>query len=80
VKNTPFDGQLWADLPEQVLLQRVQQVIREELSPCQRETLMDYYFHRMSIPEIAAKRGVQKSTAWRTLCRAERKLRRYLKY
>ena len=80
MKNTRFESQLWANLPKQVLLQRVQKVMREELSPCQRETLLDYYFHRMSIPEIAAKRGVQKSTVWRTLRRAEEKLRRYLKY
>lgn len=67
-------------LPKEVQLKRVQRVIREELTALQRETLMDYYFHRMSIPEIAAKRGVYKSTVSRTLHRAEDRLRRYLKY
>jgi IS30 family transposase len=41
---------------------------------------MDYYFHKMTIPQIAAKRNVHKSTVSRTLRRAEERLRRYLKY
>ena len=52
----------------------------EELTQLQRETLTDYYFHRMTIPEITARRGVHKSTVSRTLHRAENRLRRYLKY
>ena len=80
MKNTPFEGLVWPHLSQEAQLKRVQQVLREELSPCQRETILDYYFHRMSIPEIAAKRGVQKSTVCRTLHRAEARLRRYLKY
>jgi RNA polymerase sigma factor (sigma-70 family) len=55
-------------------------VIQEELTPLQRETLSAYYFHRQTIPQIAAERGVNKSTVSRTLRRAEDKLRRYLKY
>ena len=53
---------------------------REELTDLQRETLLDYYFRRMTIPQIAAQRGVHKSTVCRTLHRAEDRLRRYLKY
>jgi RNA polymerase sigma factor (sigma-70 family) len=55
-------------------------VIREELTPLQRETLIAYYFQEQTIPQIAADRGVNKSTVSRTLRRAEEKLRRYLKY
>ncbi len=80
MKNTLYEGYLGPRLPKQVQLQRVQRVIREELTALQRETLLDYYFHRMTIPEIAAKRGVHKSTVSRTLHRAEDRLRRYLKY
>lgn len=80
MKNTLYDGYRGPRLPKQVQLQRVQRVIREELTPLQRETLLDYYFHRMTIPEIAARRGVHKSTVCRTLHRAEDRLRRYLKY
>ena len=67
-------------LPREVQLQRIQQVIRRELTELQRQTLLSYYFQRMIIPEIAARRGVHKSTVCRTLRRAENKLRRYLKY
>ena len=80
MKNTRYDGYRGIRLPKQVQLQRVQRVIDEELTPLQRETLLDYYIRQENIPEIAAKRGVNKSTVSRTLKRAEQKLRRYLKY
>ena len=67
-------------LPREQQIKRVQRVIREELTPLQRETLMAYYFQEMTIPEIARHRGVNRSTVSRTLHRAEEKLRRYLKY
>lgn len=69
MKNILYDGYLGPRLPKQVQLQRVQRVIREELTQLQRETLTDYYFHRMTIPEITARRGVHKSTVSRTLHR-----------
>jgi RNA polymerase sigma factor (sigma-70 family) len=80
VKNTLYEGYRGPRLPKQVQLQRVRRVIQEELTPLQRETLTAYYFHRQTIPQIAAERGVNKSTISRTLRRAENKLRRYLKY
>ena len=80
MKNILYEGYLGPRLPKEVQLQRVQRVIREELTPLQRQTLLDYYFHRMTIPQIALQRGVHKSTVSRTLHRAEDKLRRFLKY
>ena len=80
MKNILYEGYLGPRLPKEVQLQRVQRVIREELTPLQRQTLLDYYFHRMTIPQIALQRGVHKSTVSRTLRRAEQRLRRYLKY
>jgi RNA polymerase sigma factor (sigma-70 family) len=80
VKNTLYEGYRGPRLPKQVQLQRVQRVIREELTELQRQTLIAYYFQEQTIPEIAAERGVNKSTVSRTLRRAEEKLRRYLKY
>lgn len=80
MKNILYEGYLGPRLPKQVQLERVQRVIREELTPLQRETLTDYYFNGMTIPQIAAQRQVHKSTVSRTLHRAENKLRRYLKY
>ncbi|MBQ9761993.1 MAG: sigma-70 family RNA polymerase sigma factor [Oscillospiraceae bacterium] len=80
MKNTPYEGYKGIRLPKQVQLQRVQRVIEEELTPLQKETLLAYYFQEQTIPEIAADRGVNKSTVSRTLRRAEEKLRRYLRY
>ncbi len=80
MKNTRYDGYRGIRLPKQVQIQRVQRVIDEELTPLQRETLLAYYIQQQNIPQIAADRGVHKSTVSRTLKRAEQKLRRYLKY
>ena len=80
MKNILYEGYLGRRIPREVQLQRVQRVIREELTELQRQTLMAYYFQEQTIPEIAAERGVHKSTVSRTLRRAEDRLRRYLKY
>ncbi len=80
MRNILYDGYLGRRLPREMQLERVRRVIVEELTPLQRETLMAYYFQEKNIIEIAADRGVNKSTVCRTLHRAEEKLRRYLKY
>lgn len=80
MKSIRYDGYLGPRLPKEVQLQRVQRVIREELTELQRQTLIAYYFQQQTIPRIAMDRGVNKSTVSRTLRRAEEKLRRYLKY
>ena len=79
MKNIRSEAYKGIRLPKQVQLQRVQRVIEEELTPLQKETLLAYYFQEQTIPEIAADRGVNKSTVSRTLRRAEEKLRRYLR-
>ena len=80
VKNILYEGYQGIRLPKEVQLKRVQRVIREELTPLQREALLAYYFQEQTITQIAEARGVNKSTVCRTLHRAEEKLRRYLKY
>ena len=80
MKNILYEGYEGPRLPRQVQVKRVQRVIREELTELQRQTLISYYFHEQTIPQIARERGVQKSTVSRTLRRAEKKLRRYLRY
>ncbi len=80
MKNTLFEGYLGPRLPRQVQLRRIQNVIREELTPLQQETLIAYYFRQMNICQIAQERGVNKSTVCRTLHRAEARLRRCLRY
>ena len=80
VKNILYEGYQGIRLPKEIQLKRVQRVIREELTPLQREALLAYYFQEQTITQIAEARGVNKSTVCRTLHRAEEKLRRYLKY
>ena len=67
-------------LPPEQQRARVNRLIREELTPLQRESLLGYYFRGLTITEMARERGVNKSTVCRTLRRAERILKRYLKY
>ena len=67
-------------LPPRAQHRRLHQVIREELTPVQREVLMAYYFEDLNIPQIAKRRRVSKSTVCRTLHRAEEKIRRFLRY
>ena len=80
MKNILYEGYLGPRLPREVQLERVRRVIQEELTELQRQTIIAYYFQEQSIPQIAADRGVHKSTISRTLHRAEETLRRYLKY
>lgn len=80
MKSILYEGYRGPRLPKQVQLQRVKRVIDEELTELQRQTLLAYYFQDQTIPQIAAERGVHKSTVSRTLHRAEDKLRRFLKY
>ena len=80
MKNIASSGYLGLRLPAEVQLQRVNRVIFEELSPCQREILLAYYFQQKTIPQIAQERQVNKSTVCRTLHRAEHRLRQFLKY
>lgn len=79
-RNTHFEGNASLRLPKHVQLARLNRVIREELTPLQRQTLIAYYFQEQNIPAIARERGVSKSTVSRTLHRAEEKLRRFLRY
>ena len=79
-KSTLYDGYEGPRLPREVQIKRVNRVIAEELTPVQREILLAYYIENKKICRIAEDRGVHKSTVSRTLKRAERKLRRYLRY
>lgn len=80
MRNTLYEGYRGIRMPREVQKKRIQQVIQEELTELQRYTLIAYYFQEQTVLQIARDRGVNKSTVWRTLHRAEQKLRRYLKY
>lgn len=78
MRNIPFEQPRNLRLPKSIQLQRLHRVIREELTPTQREIVLAYYFQEQNMVQIAKKRGVNKSTVCRTLHRAEEKLKRYL--
>lgn len=80
MRSTLYEGYLGNRLNREMAMERIRQVIREELTEMQRDVLVAYYFQDLNIPQIARERGVHKSTISRTLHRAEDKLRRYLKY
>ena len=78
MKNIPCD--YTKGIPLEIQRQRIHRVIHEELSPIQREVLIAYYIEDLSIPEIALRRGVNKSSVYRALHRAEAQLKLLLKY
>lgn len=80
MKNTLFEGYLGPRMPRELQLQRVRKVIEQELSECQRKTLIAYYYRQLTIPQIAQEQGVNKSTVCRTLHRAEDRIRRFLRF
>ena len=75
-----YEGYEGPRLPPQVQMQRLRRVIEKELTQKQREVIVAYYFQDMTIPEIAAQRGVQKSSVSRCLRRAEKRVRLCLRY
>lgn len=76
MKNTPFEEAL----TRQQQAQRLQNMIRHGLTPLQRETLIAFYFQEQSISAIARERNVHRSTVARTLQRAEKRLKYYIKF
>ena len=67
-------------LSPEVQMKRVLAVIDNELTEKQQEVIRAFYFEEKSISEIAAERGVNKSSVSRCLNRAEKKVRLCLKY
>ena len=80
MKNTLFKDLRVRHLSHEIQVQRMKAVIQKELTPLQRETVAAYYFENQTLQQIADRRNVSKSTVWRTLKRAETKIRRVLQY
>ncbi len=80
MKNIEYDGYLGPRLSRETQLRRMRRVMDAELTEKQRQVLDGYYLQNKTIPQLARERGVNKSTICRTLQRAERQLRRFLKY
>lgn len=80
MKRTLYEGYEGLRLPPSTQLQRIRRVIERELTQKQREIILAYYFQDKSIPDIAAERGIHKSSVCRCLQRAEKRVRHCLKY
>ena len=80
MKNTLFESLLIRRIPREEQIHRIKTVIREELTELQRYTILAYYFENKTILQIAEERCINKSTAFRTLKRAEEKLQKFLQY
>jgi RNA polymerase sigma factor (sigma-70 family) len=61
-------------------MHRLRRVIEEELTQKQKEIIMAYYFQDKNITQIAAERGIHKSSVCRCLHRAEKRIRLCLQY
>ena len=80
MKRTLYEGYEGPRLSPSTQMQRIRRVIERELTVKQREIMLAYYFQDKSIPEIAAERGIHKSSVCRCLQRAEKRVRHCLKY
>ena len=80
MKRTLYEGYEGPRLSPATQMQRIRRVIEQELTSKQREIILAYYFQDKSIPEIAAERGIHKSSVCRCLQRAEKRVRHCLKY
>lgn len=54
--------------------------LHEDITPKQRQALLLYYAEGLTMREIGARMGVDKSTVSRTIQRGEKRLRRCLRY
>lgn len=61
-------------------LRALTEIIREQLTPKQRQYLVMYYYEKKTMPEIAELMGVNKATVSRTINRARNKLYERMKY
>lgn len=89
IRNNEFWGDMAAwerahseDNQEQLdrLRRNLRRVREAELTEKQAEAIHLYYDLGMSIPQIAQRQGVHKSSVSRTLARGRERLKRYLKY
>lgn len=80
MKHIVYEGYYGPRMPRSVLSNRVHSVMQRELTERQRYAVEQYYLENKTLAQIAAECGVNKSTVCRTLQRAEKRLRRYLRY
>lgn len=68
------------DEKRQRLIRALRKMIRQELTPRQKEMVERYYFEKKKIREIAEEFGVNKSTVSRGLKAARARIERCLQY
>jgi RNA polymerase sigma factor (sigma-70 family) len=78
--NTVFEGYYGPRLSPDALMARLKRVMEAELTPIQREIMTAFYFDQKTQAQIAAERGITRSSVCRTLKRAENRCQRCLKY
>ncbi len=62
------------------MFRNLHKVIRDELTPRQKQMVEMYFFQHKNIPAIAKELGVNRSTVSRTLNRGMGRIQKYLKY
>lgn len=62
------------------LFRNLHKVMRDELTPRQRQMVEMYYFQKKNIPKIAEELGLNRATVSRTLNRGMGRIQKYLKY
>lgn len=80
MKNIHFEDYEGPRLPRQTQLKRLRRVIENELTEHQRAVIIAYYFQNKTMTQIAQERQVCPSTVCRILQRAEKRIRRSLRY
>ena len=80
MKNTLYEGYLGPRMTRAEAKRRISRVVAAELTDIEREVLVAYYLQETNIPQIARERGVNKSSVSRALSRAEKKLKKFLRY
>ncbi len=77
-----YSAMMAQDNREQIgrLKRNLTHALRQDITPRQREYMMLYYGKGMSMAQIGAMLGVNKSTVCRTLQRGRRRLYRCLRY
>ena len=80
MRNIRYDSDMGLNLPQEVQLRRLLRVMEEELTPRQKQVLTLYFFEEKRPAEIARLLGIHRSSALRTLRRAENRIRKFLQY
>lgn len=80
MRNIRYDSETGLDLPREIQLKRLLRVMERELTQRQKQILTMYFFEEKRPVQIARELGIHRSTALRTLRRAENRVRRFLQY